>query len=150
MCISASPVPHEVQITAYAHLDVSQNSEAHIDAYLQLVHIENTKNSLSSISSDTIQFLSSIFDTPVPSINIGEGAHSVFAGKKYKPVAQKIRAVLADLPEKFRIVQNIVGDPLQVVLPQFWFWLVLTKFRTAVISGPDRTGPCGKHRFHTV
>ncbi|KAJ8582518.1 hypothetical protein M405DRAFT_750132, partial [Rhizopogon salebrosus TDB-379] len=37
----------------------------------------------------------------------------VFAGKKYKPVAVKARAVLADVPKKFRIVRNIVGDPLK-------------------------------------
>jgi hypothetical protein len=33
--------------------------------------------------------------------------------KKYKPVALKVRPVLGDLPEKFRIVRNIIGDPLE-------------------------------------
>jgi hypothetical protein len=33
-------------------------------------------------------------------------------GKKYKPVALKVRPVLGELPQKFRIVRNIVGDPL--------------------------------------
>jgi hypothetical protein len=33
--------------------------------------------------------------------------------KKYKPVSQKVRPVLGDLPEKFRIVRNIQGDPLE-------------------------------------
>lgn len=37
---------------------------------------------------------------------------SVFAGKKYKPVAQKIRPVLAELPDKYRIIRDIKGDPL--------------------------------------
>ncbi|ETW82044.1 hypothetical protein HETIRDRAFT_244306, partial [Heterobasidion irregulare TC 32-1] len=32
--------------------------------------------------------------------------------RKYKPVALKVRPVLADLPDKFRIVRNIRGDPL--------------------------------------
>ena len=32
--------------------------------------------------------------------------------KKYKPVAKKVRAVMSELPDKFRIVRNIVGDPL--------------------------------------
>jgi len=32
--------------------------------------------------------------------------------KKYKPVAKKVRPMLADLPERYRIIQNIVGDPL--------------------------------------
>jgi len=38
---------------------------------------------------------------------------STFATKrKYKPVALKVRPVLADLPDKFRITRNIIGDPL--------------------------------------
>jgi hypothetical protein len=37
---------------------------------------------------------------------------SVFANHKYKPVAQKIHPIIAELPDKFRIVHNIVGNPL--------------------------------------
>ena len=37
---------------------------------------------------------------------------AVFGSKKYKPVALKVKPVLAALPEKFRIIRNIVGDPL--------------------------------------
>ena len=33
-------------------------------------------------------------------------------GKKYKPVALKTRPILGELADKFRIVQNIIGDPL--------------------------------------
>jgi hypothetical protein len=36
----------------------------------------------------------------------------VYAKKKYKPVAQKIRPVLDTLPDKFRIERHIHGDPL--------------------------------------
>jgi len=36
----------------------------------------------------------------------------VFVKKKYKPVAKKVRPVAATLPDKFRIVRNIDGDPL--------------------------------------
>ncbi|KZV59519.1 hypothetical protein PENSPDRAFT_554482, partial [Peniophora sp. CONT] len=32
--------------------------------------------------------------------------------KKYKPVARKVNAVRAPLPDEFRIIRNIVGDPL--------------------------------------
>ena len=35
------------------------------------------------------------------------------AKKKYKPVALKIKSVLGELPDKFRIIRNIIGDPLQ-------------------------------------
>ena len=32
--------------------------------------------------------------------------------KKYKPVAQKVRPIIGNLPSRFRIVRNIIGDPL--------------------------------------
>src|ERR1700726_2423104 len=32
--------------------------------------------------------------------------------KKYKPVIQKVHPILGELPDKFRICRNIVGDPL--------------------------------------
>jgi hypothetical protein len=32
--------------------------------------------------------------------------------KKYKPVAQKVRPVIAELPDRFCIIRNIVGNPL--------------------------------------
>ena len=40
-----------------------------------------------------------------------------FATRKYKPVAKKIRPVLAELPDKYRITRNIVGDPLANMPP---------------------------------
>ncbi|CAK5276432.1 unnamed protein product, partial [Mycena citricolor] len=35
--------------------------------------------------------------------------------KNYKPVARKIRPVLGSLPEQFRIVREIHGDPLDTL-----------------------------------
>lgn len=35
------------------------------------------------------------------------------AKKKYKPVALKVKSVICELPEKFRILRNITGDPLK-------------------------------------
>ena len=40
------------------------------------------------------------------------GAPKHIAKKKYKPVALKVRPVISELPDKFRIVRNIIGDPL--------------------------------------
>ncbi|SJL18605.1 uncharacterized protein ARMOST_22202 [Armillaria ostoyae] len=37
----------------------------------------------------------------------------VFAMRKYKPVAQKVRPVTGGLPSEFRIERNIKGDPLK-------------------------------------
>jgi hypothetical protein len=36
-------------------------------------------------------------------------------GKKYKPVAQKVQPVIGALPQEFRIVCNIIGDPLRTI-----------------------------------
>ncbi|ETW78897.1 hypothetical protein HETIRDRAFT_428667 [Heterobasidion irregulare TC 32-1] len=60
--------------------------------------------------------MSSLFSSVVPgsfhSTNIVDPV-AIFATKrKYKPVAQKTQPVLADLPKKFRIIRNIIGDPL--------------------------------------
>jgi hypothetical protein len=33
--------------------------------------------------------------------------------KKYKPVAFKVKPVIGELPAKFRIIRNIIGDPLE-------------------------------------
>jgi hypothetical protein len=50
---------------------------------------------------------------PINSPNTPLEQVSTFAAKrKYKPVALKVRPVLADLPDKFRITRNIIGDPL--------------------------------------
>ena len=38
---------------------------------------------------------------------------TVLLGKKYKPVADKIKPILGELPAKFRIERNITGDPLK-------------------------------------
>ena len=35
-----------------------------------------------------------------------------FLKKKYKPVARKVRPVITEIPERFRIVRDIKGDPL--------------------------------------
>jgi hypothetical protein len=49
--------------------------------------------------------------------------------KKYKPVALKVKPVIGELPDKFRILQNIIGDPLQD-LP-----ILLTKLLTFIPTG---------------
>ncbi|KAG7449163.1 uncharacterized protein BT62DRAFT_887293 [Guyanagaster necrorhizus] len=38
---------------------------------------------------------------------------AIYASKKYKPVALKIKPVLATLPGKFKIIYNIKEDPLK-------------------------------------
>ena len=43
--------------------------------------------------------------------------HALCLAKKYKPVALKIRPVLGELPDRYRIRREIIGDPL-ASLPQ--------------------------------
>ena len=38
---------------------------------------------------------------------------AIFVGKKYKPVALKVRPVETELPSRFRIIRDIKGDPLE-------------------------------------
>jgi len=45
-----------------------------------------------------------------------DSEREVFAGKKYKPVDQKVRPVKGTLLEEFRIIRNIMGDPLVDIL----------------------------------
>ena len=76
----------------------------------------------SDSSSDSTPVTHS-FDTPIytlrpseKSTNQSEAQASTFVTRKYKPVAKKVRAVLAELPEKYRITRNIVGEPLADML----------------------------------
>ena len=52
-------------------------------------------------------------------------------GKKYKPVALKVRPIVGELPGKFRIIRNIIGDPLE-------------KLPTLSPNPPSYT-PCGRY-----
>ncbi|KAF7777764.1 hypothetical protein Agabi119p4_3836 [Agaricus bisporus var. burnettii] len=45
------------------------------------------------------------------------GEMALSFAKKYKPVSLKVRPVLGELPEKFRIIRNIKGNPL-ATLPE--------------------------------
>jgi len=46
-------------------------------------------------------------------ISLEEAADTVCFAKKYKPVALKVKPMLGTLPEKFRIIREIIGDPLK-------------------------------------
>src|ERR1700679_1513999 len=62
-------------------------------------------------------FADTITDVPTPKI-IDRTSHlpptkKKKAAKKYKPVALKVKPVIGELPGKFRIIRNIIGDPLK-------------------------------------
>jgi len=46
-------------------------------------------------------------------MNLEEETDAVCFAKKYKPVALKVKPMLGTLPEKFRIIREIMGDPFK-------------------------------------
>ena len=55
------------------------------------------------------------FTTSFEPPRAADGASTPIAvfGKRYKPVAQKVKPVIGTLPQEFRIIRNITGDPLK-------------------------------------
>lgn len=82
----------------------TEQEETTLDAYLQGIQIVNKKDG---------QFYGTITGHVSRSNTAPDSPKSVFAGKKYKPVALKTNPVLAALPAKFRIERNILGEPLK-------------------------------------
>jgi hypothetical protein len=69
----------------------------------------------SDFSSDASTYFNPTSEDFADDLNTDSNIFETYATtkKKYKPVARKVRPVLGDLPEKFRIVRNIQGDPLE-------------------------------------
>lgn len=67
-----------------------------------------------STVNKSLSDLSSYYPSPRKPLSI------LAAKKKYKPVALKTRPVMTELPERFRITRNILGDPLETlpILPK--------------------------------
>ena len=101
---SCAPLPDDTQ-----HNDIAA-------AYLSLCDIDSAPLH-SLLLSDSI-----ILDQPRPAPQLSPAAPltqhtrtplAIFAGKKYKPVAIKVRPVETELPSRFRITRDIKGDPLK-------------------------------------
>ena len=108
----------------------SNNASAFIDAYAPIPQSTPSFPSTSDLAHvylsacdlpDSEVFSNSITQSSASSrkplrkpTTIREGFASIFASykKKYKPVARKVRPIVAELPEKFRISRKIVSDPL--------------------------------------
>src|SRR5713226_4601894 len=117
-----------IQDIAYSYLTACNHSTIQSDLstsmYFNLQSPPSDPTSLSSRSVllDTVStphspatyrtLLYPVKTLPSPS----EQVLTFAAKRKYKPVALKVRPVLADLPEKYRITRNIIGDPLTSLL----------------------------------
>jgi hypothetical protein len=121
--------PGQSYISAYKEFNTDSPSEKDISyAYLSACDPVATQTDFTHVSlfdsdttspilnSDAVYVVDSVLPTrPYPSSNDTDTLAqqvSVFVKHKYKPVSQKIRPIIAELPDKFRIVRNIVGDPL--------------------------------------
>ena len=94
----------------YISYDSDSQCSIQIPSTTSTLHISTSRDPYlvpidTSISSRTLLI-------PVDTTDTQDLQVSTFGNRKYKPVARKVRPVIADLPDKFRIVRNIVGDPL--------------------------------------
>ncbi|KAF8238078.1 hypothetical protein L208DRAFT_1502685, partial [Tricholoma matsutake] len=60
---------------------------------------------------------SSLYVSPSSIISDNRQSSYLSTKKKYKPVAQKVRPIVAGLPDHFRIIRCIEGDPLKDMPP---------------------------------
>jgi hypothetical protein len=121
--------PGQFYISAYKEFNNDSPSEQDIShAYLSACDPVATQTDFTHVSlfdsntappipnSDAVHVADSVTPTrPYPSSNTTDTLlqqASVFVKRKYKPVTQKICPIIAELPDKFRIVRNIMGDPL--------------------------------------
>jgi hypothetical protein len=100
-------------ISSYTQLPSSAGRKDVLDAYFSVCDLPDP-SSLSSNSTSPSSIYSSSIHVPPPQVRDPLETIPIFvsAKKKYKPVAKKVRSVLAPVPEQFRIVRNILGDPL--------------------------------------
>ena len=127
-----SSISHQFpSLHPHSNSNASSNVSVDFRSYASLISSSNLftpSNSFSispnNISSVPISFISSLtlssIDSPSQYLRTRTPLATFAATKKkYKPVAKKIRPTYTDLPEKFRIVRNIAGNPLATlpVLP---------------------------------
>ncbi len=99
--------PNTLYIEACAQLPANATRKDIAAAYLSLCDIESpTISTYFSESSEPSRKTKQVYtiDTRTPL--------AIFAGKKYKPVAHKIRPVETELPSRFWIIRDIKGDLL--------------------------------------
>ena len=68
--------------------------------------------------------------------------------KKYKPVACKIKPVIAELPDKFRIIRNIIGDPLSGKLPNVVILEKISSLQSTSQSSNTNLGYNETYQYH--
>src|SRR5882762_8536895 len=94
-------IPDSCLVTVYRYsLSLSPETDN------AMIHALATKNSFSD-SFDSLDIPGSF-----PTLDSPDASFAIYTKKKYKPVAQKVRPITTSLPERFRIIRKIRGDPL--------------------------------------
>jgi hypothetical protein len=116
----------QIFISSYMLFDSPHASDEDIIfSYLTACDQSITKTDFSSSAyqsqaADSTYQLQSSSPATTPTTNISkdcrkpseEQVSTFTAKKKYKPVTLKTQPLLADLPDKFRTIRNIIGNPL--------------------------------------
>ena len=108
------------EVSACAVLPNNTSHDNLAAAYVSLCDLDSpTFNTL----ADSTQTVSLVSDRYLFDSKADHGRHvsptnvlpplAIYAGKKYKPVALKVRPVETELPSRFRIIRDIKGDPLE-------------------------------------
>ena len=104
----SKPELRNVYLAQGVHIsDIEDDERLKVDKFFyETVNIQETKENKAQPRGVFEQNISEI-NNPI------EGMRTVLAGKKYKPVALKVKPLYQELPEKFRVKRNIMGDPLK-------------------------------------
>ena len=81
----------------------------HTHTHESQIHTVSTHGNHTPYPANTIQLPN---QASVPNAPNSDALLNLSGKKKYKPVARKIKPVIGELPDKFRIIRNIIGDPL--------------------------------------
>src|SRR6201996_6540436 len=128
-------VPHQGELTLALDFD-EDTQQASVEACTPLV-ADTTQEDIAaayiSLCDSALPNFDLLFSAPAPKQNHYSATMqthtpyvefentkpptAIFAGKKYKPIALKIRPIETELPSRFRIIREIKGNPLEN-LPQ--------------------------------
>ena len=109
-CSRLGPRPSYLGFLHEAFVSISR------DHAFVIAQNKNLSESSDSLTSELNFPLSPLLSTKGPitdqTLHLGTTTKKK-GGKKYKPVAVKVRPIVGELPGKFRIIRKIIGDPLE-------------------------------------
>jgi hypothetical protein len=101
---SSTSIPYAALLSEL-YLSVSDHSSTLSRASTALLFTDTQLEQMQHTSNNT--------SSPPSNVIIDNHLTYIQTKKKYKPIAQKVRPVITDLPNRFRIVRNIIRNPLE-------------------------------------